>query len=644
MMKTPFLILERFRILCSSQTVYDEKFHEGVNIIRGDNGTGKSTIADFIFYALGGQFEDWKEEARRCDEVQAEIRTPSGHLVLKRRIAGRLEPIDVFFGAFDDAKKSALDGWETFPIQRTSSGGESFSQVMFRSLGIPEAQSEGASNVTMHQILRACYSDQRTPASRYFRFESWDTQTIRQAVGDLICGISGYKLYEIELKLRSKEQEYTEVFQEYSALLKALPQDEIFSSAERLSSKLNELQSEQQRLIAEIAAVDNTVEPGQVKEFASERKNANEQIQSAKNKIEQLEARKNTIDFELREIGAFDTFLLDLLGKLSGAESMQEAIGAIEFTYCPACGNALSASPLDHVCILCKQAVDDESSKSKYNHIRLDIEIQARETKQLLNQKTSEFERVTKQLRVYRRQYESELASYETKFAGGNGPREAYLAQRLSRVGYIDSETAYLARNLEVANLIQELSKKKEILNNEIGKLKTEKSRLESNAGKRRSAALSSISDIGVKLLHADIPTQEEFQQAKDLRVNFRDDAISVDGKMNFAESSNVYLKNSAVLATFLAAGFDHQFYHPRFLLMDNMEDKGMQERRSRNAQKVLVENVTEIPIPYQVIYTTSMMNPELELDDYVVGPAYTTTRKTLDFGKRSESDEFAEI
>ncbi|WP_431197845.1 AAA family ATPase [Roseibium album] len=45
----PYLRLNRLRILRRGQTAYDQNFHEGVNIIRGDNGSGKSTIADFIF-------------------------------------------------------------------------------------------------------------------------------------------------------------------------------------------------------------------------------------------------------------------------------------------------------------------------------------------------------------------------------------------------------------------------------------------------------------------------------------------------------------------------------------------------------------------------------------------------------------------
>ena len=184
-----FLRLNRLRIVQRGHVAYDHSFHEGVNIIRGQNGSGKSTIADFIFFMLGGEFDDWKGAASQCDEAQAEIETPRGKLTLKRQITKSQEPMLVYFGPMADASESSLEGWERFPIRRQG-GRESFSQVMFRSLLIPEAQSDGAANITMHQLLRLCYSDQRTPATRLFRFEPFDTQNIREAVDDLVCGIN----------------------------------------------------------------------------------------------------------------------------------------------------------------------------------------------------------------------------------------------------------------------------------------------------------------------------------------------------------------------------------------------------------------------------------------------------------------------
>lgn len=53
-MYKPTLILKRLIILKSGNPVYDEVFQEGVNIIRGKNGGGKTTIVESLFYVLGG--------------------------------------------------------------------------------------------------------------------------------------------------------------------------------------------------------------------------------------------------------------------------------------------------------------------------------------------------------------------------------------------------------------------------------------------------------------------------------------------------------------------------------------------------------------------------------------------------------------
>jgi predicted ATPase len=80
------LKLNRLQITANEQIAYDQLFNKGINIIRGENGSGKSTIADFIFYVLGGEAINWKEEASKCDYVFAEIQTSGGLLTLERRV------------------------------------------------------------------------------------------------------------------------------------------------------------------------------------------------------------------------------------------------------------------------------------------------------------------------------------------------------------------------------------------------------------------------------------------------------------------------------------------------------------------------------------------------------------------------------
>ena len=69
----PYLLVNRLVVTKNSRHVYGETFTEGVNIIRGKNSSGKSTISDFLFYGLGGDLSKWKDEAKSCDYVYLEV-------------------------------------------------------------------------------------------------------------------------------------------------------------------------------------------------------------------------------------------------------------------------------------------------------------------------------------------------------------------------------------------------------------------------------------------------------------------------------------------------------------------------------------------------------------------------------------------
>jgi len=56
------LFLRRLVIYTNEGNIaYDETFHKGINIICGDNSSGKSTITHFIFFVLGGYPYDLKD-------------------------------------------------------------------------------------------------------------------------------------------------------------------------------------------------------------------------------------------------------------------------------------------------------------------------------------------------------------------------------------------------------------------------------------------------------------------------------------------------------------------------------------------------------------------------------------------------------
>jgi hypothetical protein len=624
--------IRRLRVIKSGLAAYDQVFHAGVNIIRGENGSGKSTIADFIFYILGGEFENWKTVAGDCDEVQAEILTKQGAITLRREIAKSQTPINVFFGSMVDAETHALDGWERYPIRR-SENRESFSQILFRASGIPEAKSQSASNITMHQILRLLYSDQRTPSALLFKYEPFDTREIREAVGDLLCGLSVYELYEAELNLRDLEKQFEDKNRRFSALLSALPPEESLARIENINQRQSELTLESERVKSEIMNAETYVDQTQVDTFLKARVKLADEVRKYRDKVNSNDENAHLVELEIADLTKFLDYLEELAEKVSRAEGSADIVGGIEFTHCPACLRVLDEDHGARHCVLCGAETDPEQERSRYLQIKLDLEIQLRESRQLLKEKEKKLSQLGRDTRRARTAYEERLTDYAVRFDYSTSPRESFVAQRYQRLGQIEGELARLERLRDRATELERLSAEKSDLQGKINAVADRLKALETASKQRRSQALTQVSEIVKWLLRDDLDRQDEFKNVQNVSVNFPDNSILVDGELNFAESSNVIVKNSAILGLFLAACRDERFYHPRFVLFDNIEDKGMEQDRSHNFQSLIAAASAELKQDHQIIFTTSMITPALENDKFVIGPHYTHERRTLDIG-----------
>ena len=84
----PVLFLNRLTVFTKDGNIaYNESFHNGINIIRGHNSSGKSTIGNFIFYVLGGDFKKWTTAALRCGDVFAEVLINGEPITIKRTVS-----------------------------------------------------------------------------------------------------------------------------------------------------------------------------------------------------------------------------------------------------------------------------------------------------------------------------------------------------------------------------------------------------------------------------------------------------------------------------------------------------------------------------------------------------------------------------
>ncbi|PWJ88234.1 AAA domain-containing protein [Mesorhizobium loti] len=625
-----FFALKRVRITHGKHVAYDEVFHRGVNIIRGENSSGKSTISDFIFYGLGGEFDRWKDAARNCTAVRMEIETDQSTITVQRAVGTKQEPILVYYGDLEESLSKGIDDWQRVSIRRTQGSTElSFTQVLFRAAGIPEAPNVGNSNITMHQVLRLLYADQQTPPGKLFKFETFDTREIRDTVGQLIVGVNGYELYESLLRVRELKAEYQDKDRLYKATVMSLPGTEGLTSIAALNVRMGELSAHRDRVIGEIRNVDNLVAEDRSKHFVAQRQEMQRRLRKLASDLQDREQRVVDLADEQEEIGQFVAYLEEQLAALNAADDLSEKLGNIEFQYCPACLQPLADGDTQH-CIVCHEVVDEDKTRSRYFELKVDNELQIRESRQLLTTKAAQTEKSQTEIRALRREYSSAVSDFSSRYDISNSPRESFLAERYKLLGRLEREGGYLEELRATLQRIDELSAERAKLNDQIELLEAKIKRLEASSYARVNKAMNLVDVIGKRILKADLKREDTFEDPSTFSINFADDAMLVDGKMNFAESSNVVLKNTAILSLLLAAAYDADFWHPKFLLMDNIEDKGMEQKRSHNYQHLIIQESAKAKFPHQIIFTTSMLDPKLEASGLTVGSHYTRENKAL--------------
>lgn len=614
------------------QRVYDEAFHLGVNIIRGANSTGKSTIADLIFYGMGGDVTTWKDEAGSCDSVYVETIMNGTPITLRRDITQQgQQPMWVFIGDFETASRSATAGWQRYPYRRFSDR-ESFTQRLFRILDLPEVPGDAGANITMHQLLRLMYVDQMTPVDRIFRLEQPDSLLRRQAVGDLLCGVLDTRIYPAQLELREREREYENADRQLSALYRVLDQVENAPTVEMTDAAVSNLSRERDQLLAQIeelksrrfeSAAVNAEGTRIVNELKTGLDKVNRDIAEQQLEISQLELAIEDGSTLIREIERS-------LEQLKEGQATSEILGPLSFSFCPSCYSQLSGAGSAGVCPLCKTTIDPGADRVRYLRIRNELEIQLKESRTLLHDRTARLGKAQSMLAGLRRVRERLSTEYLSLVRHHVSDADIQIDRLTARLGYVDRELIELDRQRRLAEKLQALSEEKARLNAEIASLREKIATWTGAKERRQEAAYRLIQERTAHILSLDLQSEAEFTKDSEVYFNFAEDRISVAGKIGYSASSLTVIRNAFHLALLWASTVDREFKYPRFLLIDNIEDKGMTPERSRNLQKQIVYISEEIPTEHQIIFTTSMVDPELDKSDLVVGDHYTFENKSL--------------
>lgn len=626
------LQVQRMVVSRGSSVLYDEAYHQGVNIIHGSNGSGKSSVADFLYFGLGGDLKEWKESASRAESVILQVSTPAGILTLKRDLSTvSSRPMAIFFGPLSNALAAAAESWQQLPYRRAENG-YSFSQVLFKAIGLPESISDGSSNITMHQVLRLLYVDQMTPVQRIFRDENFDTWQTRQAVGDLLLGIGGYDLFEKQIVLRGIELQYKEAVASYRSLVAIASGYGENILTEHITSAINQMTAEGVSLLNSIEALTSVRDDAADYEKLKHLRTQNiREFNVTRRAVSKLEGEIQTLEFEVSDAEEFIKHLRHSLSDFEDAALTFSALGHLTFEFCPSCFSPVETKKAHH-CQLCdaERAAGEEDSRTLA--VRLDLEMQLKESEGLQVERETELLAKRSALRVARQTLRRVSAAVELAQTGDVTGRESAIAELSRKVGFIDSQLEGLQKRLELSRRISAASEAKEDLNNKITRLKSEIEAIQRSQNKRKLIAYSLVSKQTKILLDQDLEEHSDFGDIEHVSFSFADDWVAINGEKNRAGSASgmVILKNSFALGMLTSALIDKEFKLPRWMLFDNIEDKGMVQERAWNFQRLILKASNELKSPHQIIFTTSKIAPELDDPKYVVGRKYTRASRSL--------------
>jgi len=624
MLYKPTLLLKRLVIKKGILSVYDETFHKGVNIIRGENGSGKTTIIQAIIHVLGGDVHPKKDELLLCDFVYAETEINGKPLVFKRTIEvdeNSRPGIEIYEGSYDEGIEN-VDNWTIYPNRRNENK-KSYSQIIFSMLGLPEEKTENNSNITIHDVLRLLYEDQNTSADKIFQSPSFpESNSRRQAISDLLLGIDDLELHQLRVQLNEKEK----LFSGYDGQLRQIYK--VLGSSE-IGANLATITAERAKFEQDLQSINNKIEAFYIEDNKKAVKEANKKFDEVKKglvkikgEISQAEEEQHALKFDIDDSKEFIISLSLRLDALAASTEVTKSLGSIEFNYCPSCMQIIAEDDEKDKCSLCKCSIVEEGRSFGYLKMQNEITFQKRESESILERKEQRLSEIELHLKALHK----DLSNLERKnkvFLSSVSPIEAEIRTLIEQTGYLDKSIQDTYEREKLALKIEEIRVKKGELNNEISYLKDLINAAEASRETNRQKIYTAINDKTLIMLKND--PNPELSRVDRISFDFGKDEVIAVGKSSPAASTGTYLKNSFFFALFLVSLEKSVVRYPRFIIMDNIEDSGISTPRVRQFHSDIIAQSDSHEVVHQIIFTSrsEVLSPELHQSDLCVGDDY---------------------
>ncbi|EEY87455.1 hypothetical protein ACN6TW_11535 [Acinetobacter radioresistens] len=635
-MKKAALIIERLIVHNFMEEVAcDLKFKKGLNIISGENSSGKSTILDFIAYTLGAENIKFKKAAKQCTNSFIQVNIFNQKITLMRKVNEKSQSgLSVFFGSYDESIKMPNKGWMNFPY-KNSQEKFSFSKLIFEYLNYPMPLAED-SLITMNQILRVVYADQMY-THPIFRFEKWDSSEKRAAIRDFIFGIFEDELYDLQITLKNLKKELETKNIEYKSIKGLVERTHGQLSIDEIQDKILTKTKVKARLINEIEHYENIFNqhkidiPSQI----TQQELLKIELESLNTEIIEIENQSRSLQYDIVDSENFIKELNQRNTDIQNAKNTQQQIQNFKFKFCPSCYNPIDSIKAEGSCChLCTSPLstsleDGVESISALLKMQTEIMFQKDESERLLSRRRRMLFEINSSLNEKKSKLLDLQAEFNSIASKWHSEFELGLINLHRQATEINAELIKFENLYNLFKEIEFVGNQKNSLIHERNQIERRIQSLERLNFHQREKVLAKINSKLHDLLIQDLERQDEFINPEKVDIKFEDNVIFINNVGYFSQSSLVLIRHLFHLALLSVSDKEDSMRFPQLLILDGLNDGGLEAKRAYNLQRIILNESQKLNEDFQIIAATSEVSKELNLSDHIIA-TFTEKNRSL--------------
>lgn len=342
----------------------------GINIIVGDNGSGKSTFSYLIEFGLGGDIPYFKKgHAKGNYRYDLIIEDTNNYVLLEILINNKLYSLKRFIGTNDIFIKEK-DIIVKFPIYRNADYAPYiFSDWILEKLGIPLFElSLGTSNwlINFKDLFRLLTYDQDTETRKIFKKPSADnyiadSSVIRKSIFETLVGMSSQEfniIFNDFKKAQNDKNEAKSLFDNNNNLYAWLANEKLDEKEKKfaeLEDQLEKLYEERQNY--QLKNTDSSAKTNQLEDIQSE-------LISLELDISEKSIKRGNFEIERSKTKKLLEQQKDEISQIEKIIFTHEKLNLFSLEICPFCMSEIST--VEGICICGSKIKDDDYEKFVY--------------------------------------------------------------------------------------------------------------------------------------------------------------------------------------------------------------------------------------------------------------------------------------